>query len=112
MGVLDEAALDELAAATGSRAFVADLLQKYVRVTGGKLDELRHAVELGDHATTAAVAHAVKSSSRTLGALQLGELLEELERAASRFEPTSDLLERVAAEFERVRVASHTRQAA
>ena len=106
MSTLDPAVLEALEAATGSRSFVIDILGKYIRVTDELLEKLRVAVDRTDHAAAAAVAHSLKSSSRTVGASHLGALLEELERAASANEPLGQLMGHVTEEFERVRAAA------
>ena len=106
MSAIDSAVLEALAAATGSRAFVIDILEKYVRVTDEMLGQLRAAVDTADHAAASSLAHSLKSSSRTVGATQLGTLLEDLERAASDQRPLAELMERVCQEFERVREAA------
>ena len=66
--------------------------------------EMRAAQEGGDMAAVAAVAHKLKSSSRSVGALALGELCAELENAgrAALRDSVQRLMQDFEAERERV----------
>lgn len=57
------------------------LLEKYLVMARGQVDTIIHAVAAEDAAMAGSVAHALKSSSRTVGAIQLGELCMALEKA-------------------------------
>jgi HPt (histidine-containing phosphotransfer) domain-containing protein len=62
---------------------VRDVLREYQQSLAGMADGLRAGFMAGDLKQVAAVAHKLKSASRTVGALQLGELCGELERPTS-----------------------------
>ncbi len=65
----------------------AGALSRIIRLFLEQLDpqavEIRTAVQASDHASAARIAHRMKSSSATLGASALAEVLAEIEAAAN-----------------------------
>jgi HPt (histidine-containing phosphotransfer) domain-containing protein len=62
-------------------AVISEFLQDF-RVSARKTaDELRAACQAGDAKTAGSIAHKLKSSARSVGALQLGELCAQMEQA-------------------------------
>jgi HPt (histidine-containing phosphotransfer) domain-containing protein len=96
----------------GESALEEELLGIFVGSARETLEEMRTALEAGDARLLRAHAHALKGSSRTIGAIALGELACELERLGD----TSDLasaygaLLSADAAFERMASAIHTRR--
>lgn len=65
-------------------AVLRDFLSDYARTAAQAVAELRMAVAAKDHAQITTIAHKLKSSSRSVGALPLGDLCAELENAGKR----------------------------
>jgi signal transduction histidine kinase/CheY-like chemotaxis protein/HPt (histidine-containing phosphotransfer) domain-containing protein len=65
-------------------AILHDFLSDYARTAAQAVDEVRTAAAAKDLAQVAATAHKLKSSSRSVGALSLGDLCAELENAGKR----------------------------
>ena len=86
------------------RAAVMEVLADYHAALNRLGPEMRAAQEGGDMAAVAAVAHKLKSSSRSVGALALGELCAELENAgrAALRDSVQRLMQDFEAERERV----------
>jgi HPt (histidine-containing phosphotransfer) domain-containing protein len=61
-------------------ALEEELLGIFLESSRETLKDLRTAIEAGDARLLRAYAHALKGSSRTIGAIALGELAQELER--------------------------------
>jgi signal transduction histidine kinase/DNA-binding response OmpR family regulator/HPt (histidine-containing phosphotransfer) domain-containing protein len=59
--------------------FFLDLIENYASHTGKYCDALRAAIEAGDCSELREQAHALKSSSRSVGAVQVGAICERLE---------------------------------
>jgi PAS domain S-box-containing protein len=57
------------------------LLDKYLLIAGDTMASLRDAADAAQWSVVAELAHKLKSSSRTIGAMQLGSLCEQLEQA-------------------------------
>jgi HPt (histidine-containing phosphotransfer) domain-containing protein len=57
------------------------LLDDYLASARPQVDDLRAAVAAGDSTRAAGIAHKLKSSSRSVGALPLGDMCAELESA-------------------------------
>ncbi len=55
------------------------LLEKFLIKAGEQMTAIRSSATLGDTTAISEVAHAFKSAARTVGALQLGELCQEME---------------------------------
>jgi PAS domain S-box-containing protein len=83
---------------------VREFLEEYHRTATRLVDECRQAIESGDRATVARIAHRLKSSSRTVGAMAFGELCQTLETAARSDDSAtySTATARFAAEFDEV----------
>jgi EAL domain-containing protein (putative c-di-GMP-specific phosphodiesterase class I)/CheY-like chemotaxis protein/HPt (histidine-containing phosphotransfer) domain-containing protein len=62
---------------------LARLRRKFLLTTEAAAQELREAVNRGDAAAAAARAHRLKSSSRTVGAMALGQVCHEIEHFGS-----------------------------
>ncbi len=75
-----------------------DFLSDYARTAAQAVAELRMAAAAKDHAQVAVTAHKLKSSSRSVGALPLGDLCAELESAGKRNDASA--VERSVAQFE------------
>jgi HPt (histidine-containing phosphotransfer) domain-containing protein len=56
-------------------------LDKYLLIAGDTMASLRDAADAAQWSVVAELAHKLKSSSRTIGAMQLGSLCEQLEQA-------------------------------
>ncbi len=101
----------------GEPALEQELLTLFVESARETLAELRAALEAGDARLLSASAHALKGSSRTVGAVELGEVACELERLGdtSDFASAYGALLSADAAFERVAAtinARHLKQAA
>jgi CheY-like chemotaxis protein len=80
------------------------LLAKYLEESRQLVAQLRHAIESNDPATLHAVAHRLKSSSATLGALTVAARCKELEALgrSHRIEGASDRFRQLEQDFEAV----------
>jgi CheY-like chemotaxis protein/HPt (histidine-containing phosphotransfer) domain-containing protein len=78
--LLNDAVISELEALDGD--MLTTLLALYVDQSAGNISELTSAVERGDAATVAEVAHKLKGASSTLGAVHVSHLASELEAPA------------------------------
>jgi CheY-like chemotaxis protein len=99
--VLEQATIDELRSYASPRKpnFFADVVAKYVRSAEGITQDIRIALEANDLERVKKLAHTLKGSSRTMGAAEVGQLAEELERLAE----TADA--RLATSLEELEVA-------
>jgi len=79
-------------------AVLHDFLSEYARTAAQAVAALRTAVAAKDHVQIAAIAHKLKSPSRSVGALPLGDLCAELENAGKRNDEPA--IERCMAQFE------------
>jgi HPt (histidine-containing phosphotransfer) domain-containing protein len=75
-----------------------DFLTEYRGNTNRLASEIRLALTQGDLATVSAACHKLKSSSRAVGALSLGEFSHRMEQAARNRDV--DLVHRLATDFE------------
>jgi CheY-like chemotaxis protein len=80
--VLDDAALEHLEATTGDPAFVAELLDTFLREAPALLASLRSAQQRGEAEQLRRSAHTLKSNARTFGAAPLAERCQALEGMA------------------------------
>jgi signal transduction histidine kinase/CheY-like chemotaxis protein/HPt (histidine-containing phosphotransfer) domain-containing protein len=94
--VLDVAVLQRLVG--DEPAILHEFLADYARTAARAVAELHAAAAVKDHAQVAATAHKLKSSSRSVGALPLGDLCAELENAGKRNDGPA--VERCMAQFE------------
>ena len=80
------------------------LLARYLEDSRQLVDQLRHAIESNDPTTLHAVAHRLKSSSATLGALTVAARCKELEALgrSHRIEDASDRFRHLERDFEAV----------
>ena len=62
-------------------AVISEFLQDFQVSARKTADELRAACQAGDAKTAGSIAHKLKSSARSVGALQLGELCAQMEQA-------------------------------
>jgi HPt (histidine-containing phosphotransfer) domain-containing protein len=87
---------------------VVDLLDTYVEESTGLVAAIRTGVENGDHASILRPAHSLKSSSASIGAMQLSRFCADLETHLRGSLPGLDVptqAKRIDAEFSRVREA-------
>jgi two-component system sensor histidine kinase BarA len=104
-GPLDQPTLDALFESLGRDAeFLAELIDTYSADAPAQLTSLRAAQATGAVAELVRPAHTLKSSSASLGALDLAERCRQLEAAskAGQSEGASEAIEGIAAELERV----------
>jgi PAS domain S-box-containing protein len=80
-GLLDAAALDNIRSIDDDGSVVAEVIQMYLDEAPGHLAGLRAAESNGDWAEAGRIAHALKSASFNVGAVRLGEVCRDLERA-------------------------------
>jgi CheY-like chemotaxis protein len=103
--VLDHATLEKLADELGGNEVVVMLATTYLDELTARLAILTEAADAGDLTAISRGAHTLKSSSRLLGGLTLGDLCQDTEHAhdlaaATALVPTVvDLAERFAAEL-------------
>ena len=80
--MVDEKVLEELQASVGGdRGFVRDLIDAYVADSAGQLEAIEAALAAGDAEALVRPAHTLKSSSATVGAMDLSSLARTLEMA-------------------------------
>ncbi|HEY6607851.1 MAG TPA: Hpt domain-containing protein [Candidatus Limnocylindria bacterium] len=80
--MIDAQVLDELkASVAGDLAFVRDLVDTYVADSAGQVDAIEAAVTASDADALVRPAHTLKSSSATVGAVQLSATARTLEMA-------------------------------
>jgi HPt (histidine-containing phosphotransfer) domain-containing protein len=80
--VLDGSAFEQLHAATGDPAFVAELVDTFLRNAPALLARLRSAQHAGQAEELRRTAHTLKSNARTFGATPLADLCQALETTA------------------------------
>ncbi len=101
--ILDATVLEQLLASVeGDRAFVEDLVGAYLGDGEGHVDAARRAVTGGDADALVRPAHTLKSSSATVGAMQLSATSRELElagRSGSLDATAAELADRLATEW-------------
>jgi HPt (histidine-containing phosphotransfer) domain-containing protein len=104
-GVLDRATLDGLFDSIGGDPeFLAELIDTYVGDAPVQLEALRAALATGAEADLVRPAHTMKSSSASLGALDLADRCRQLEASAKagQSEGATEAVEAIAAELARV----------
>jgi HPt (histidine-containing phosphotransfer) domain-containing protein len=80
--------LDVLRALVGDdEETVRELLSDFLDAASHEVQELQIALQAGDRRHVAAIAHKLKSASRSIGALALGELCADLERQPADSDP-------------------------
>lgn len=104
-GPLDRPTLDALFESLGGDTeFMAELIDTYVSDATIQVEGLRAALATGDAAQLVRPAHTLKSSSASLGALELAEQCRQLEATAKagQSEGASETVDAIAAELDRV----------
>ncbi len=86
---------------------IVELVEALLEEAPLRLDELRRGLEDGDPALVERAAHTMKSNGLTFGALELGELCQELELMvrSGGVDHAGPLVERIETEWESVRPA-------
>jgi HPt (histidine-containing phosphotransfer) domain-containing protein len=81
---IDAESLDLLVEMIGpdEPAAILDLFDTYISDSAKQVEELQHSFAAGDLKTTYRLAHSMKSSSATFGALTLSKYCESLEHSA------------------------------
>ena len=104
---IDRSLLEEFRSEMGDDELVAELIETFLVDSKARIAAIREASRRGDAAAASKDAHAVKGSAGHFGARQLARLCGELEHAGHDGNPqaTTELVGRVVAEYERVRVA-------
>lgn len=62
--------------------FESEILLEFCELTSGLIGDLQRAASEGDFQTTYSLAHTIKGSARTIGAVHLAELAELIEAGA------------------------------
>jgi PAS domain S-box-containing protein len=110
-GLLHPPALERLMQTIGDdRGLLAALIDTFLNDVPRLVDGARHGLQQGQADEVRRAAHTLKSNGATFGATGFSELSRELEALArSRtLEGTADLIARIEAEYERVRIALET----
>jgi HPt (histidine-containing phosphotransfer) domain-containing protein len=76
--IIDRAAFDELKEMVGDD-FISELIDSYFEDCPKLMTELRHALESGDAVAFRRAAHALHSTSASMGAIQFAALAHRLE---------------------------------
>lgn len=94
--VLDPAALERLAELdpTGKNRLIERVFHAFESSTQRLMPQLHEAQHAGDHATVRHVAHTLKSSSASIGAIKLSQLCAEIE-AMIRLDSVDELPDRI-----------------
>jgi PAS domain S-box-containing protein len=106
--VLDPTALERLVEITGDDGdLLAELIETFLREVPLLLDGARRALQLGQPDEVRRAAHTLKSNGATIGAIGFSELSRRLESLArsGTLEGAADLVARLEAEYETVRIA-------
>jgi two-component system, sensor histidine kinase and response regulator len=105
-GPLDREVIESLRELGGSE-MLSELGQMYLDNVRSGLATLQKALEEGDASTVQRVAHTLRGSSSNMGAKRMASLLAKLQDvgASQIISDGPELLERLEAEFERVRPA-------
>jgi HPt (histidine-containing phosphotransfer) domain-containing protein len=81
---LDMQIVDELRESVGGdQAFLAELIDEFLKDAPRQFDALRDAAAAGDAETARRAAHTLKSNARTFGASTLASLSQQTEAAAA-----------------------------
>jgi PAS domain S-box-containing protein len=79
---IDRSALAALQEDVGGAASLGRIIKLFLEQLNPQTEQIQQAAGAGEHDTVARTAHRMKSSSATLGATSLAELLEQIETAA------------------------------
>ena len=101
--IIDRRTFNELKETMGA-GFVSEIIDTFNLETGRLIEQLRQALAEDDAVSFARLAHAIKSSSASLGALVFSQQARELEMLGKANDLTgaSPKLEKFAADFARV----------
>ena len=101
---LDGKSLDTFRSEMDDDELVAELVQMFLLESPARLDLLRGAVVQGDWTVVKVEAHTLKGGAANFGARLLAALCDELEHLDPGERPVvrADLVDRIAAEFEKV----------
>jgi PAS domain S-box-containing protein len=101
---LDDSAIQHLEAATGDPAFVAELVETFLRGAPALLANLRSAQQTGQAEELRRTAHTLKSNAQTFGAAALAHLCQALESTAKAgaIDDAAQLVARIEDEYARV----------
>lgn len=85
MSKIDLSALEVYREVMGedTNGFIADILQSYLNNSPLLLAQMEQALHVSDVSTFHRIAHTLKSSSATVGAVQMANLAADLEKATS-----------------------------
>jgi len=102
--IIDPATFSELKAVMGAE-FMIELIDTYNLETGQLIEKLNLALAADDAATFGRLAHSIKSSSASLGALGFSQQARELELLgkANDLNGTASKVERLAVDFQKVK---------
>ena len=104
MSVIDLPTFEKLQHDVGAD-FVGELIAAYCEETPRLITRLQQALAVQNTDAFRQAAHSIKSTSNTFGALQLGTLAQELEMMgrAGNLTNAQDIVDRLAADYDRVR---------
>lgn len=104
--IIEPAALEAIRSLQkeGKEDILAQIINLYLADAPQQISQLQHAFETQDAGTLRNIAHSLKSSSATLGAIGLSILFKELEEQAQNDSLTGagDIIERIGTDFELV----------
>ena len=98
--IIDMAIYNQLKELMG-RDFIAELIDTYIQETAALIEQLGKALIEGDAPVFGRTAHSIKSSSASLGAVELSQLARELEMMgkANELSGGDEKMEKLAADF-------------
>jgi two-component system, sensor histidine kinase and response regulator len=99
-GVIDQAIYNDLKDVMGAD-FIVELIDTFNIETEGLINQLRGALDAGDAASFGRLAHSIKSSSASLGALAFSQQARDLEMLgkSGSLDGAEPLVERFSADF-------------
>ncbi len=102
--IIDPGAYQDLKNQVGAD-FIIELVDTYSQETAGLIEQLRQALDSADPAAFGRLAHSIKSSSASLGALAFAQQARELELMgkAGDLAGAGPKIERLAIDFEQVK---------
>ena len=102
--IIDPVTFNELKDLMGAD-FLVELIDTYNTETSGLIEQLRQALTTGDATSFGRIAHSIKSSSASLGALAFSQQARELEMLGKAIDLSGagPKVERVAADFLQVK---------
>ncbi len=86
-------------------AAIEELVGTFIAHAGEQIESLRHAVKDGDKPKVESIAHSLKGSSGSLGALRMSGLCEQLEAASASDREQATVFDALEAEYKHVRQA-------